>query len=315
MHESEYISLFKFCDLSALTSFQINQMIDFTFYDSSQISILQKIIPTLLLANKTQDTNLHLNNTNSSRASKNHITTKSEPKIVTTNSKKQDIPSEKSPSISNNSPTFDEITYPAQGIKGSRNGKPPLIPPEHSHFVDVEYEPGFELNGIVVMFQNFFQKSRWKDEIIVKCSEKTKAYLKYTIFDYNSDKYWDNFDGESCKHDTAWIVVGFPRYSLRLKYYTISPKQLKKNFRPPKSWKIYGSHNSTQFDESDLIEYVKEAPTMKVLDKINTFEVKNKAKPYSYFKFVLMENYSTKKIDAGDFNISGLELFGILSHL
>lgn len=326
MHESEYISLFKFCDFTSFTPYQINQMIDFTFYDSSQISVLQKIIPSLLIGNPSS-TKSTTNKNNSISSPKNQSTSKNEQKNVTTKippkSEKQDMLSKNPPSKSSNqnlqghssSPIFDNVTNPAKGTKGSRNGKPSPVPPEPSHFVNIEYEPGFELNGIISMFQNNYSKSRWKDEVLVQCSESTKSFLKYTIFDFSSDKYWDNYDGSSCKFDTAWITVGFPNYSLRLTNYTIAPKQMKKNFRPPKSWKIYGSNDPSHFNESDLVDYVKEAPTMNILDKINTFEVKGKAKPYSYFKFVMIENYSTKKLDAGDFNISALEFFGILTHL
>lgn len=315
IYESEYISLFKYCDISSFTSYQINKMIDFTFIDSSQKAILQKILPNLLKISCEKRPN------NDSFTSSKIINPNNEHKKVTIKTllKNQNVPSEKS-SNSNilkteNSLSLEEIPYPSSGIKGSRKGKPSPEPPQPSNFVDIEYEPGFELNGIILMLQNYYQRPRWKDEVVIKCSESTKSYLKFKIFDFDKDNYWDNFDGESCKIDTAWIIVGFPNYSLRLTYYTIAPKNLKKNFRPPKSWKIYGSNDIDYFDESDLISYVKEAPTMNDPDRLNTFEIKNKPKPYSYFKFVMLENYAPKKIDAGDFNISALEFFGILTHL
>lgn len=323
MRESEYISLFKYCDFSTFTQFQINQMIEFAFYDSPQISVLQKIIPTLLLGNSIKNTiknpPTNTNTTTTTTATnktQQPIQKKNEQKNVTTKPQENLVPktiAASKPSNNGNPAAFDNITKSSTGVRGSRKGRPSPILPERSQYVDVEYEPGFELNGIFTMLQN--QKSRFKDEVVVKIHERTKTYLKYTIFDYSNDKYWDNYDGSSCKIETAWIVVGFPNYSLRLKYYTLIPKLTQKNFRPPKSWKIYGSNDGNNFNENDLIDYVKEASDMNVYGKTNTFGVKGKAKPYSYFKFVMLENYSTKKIDSGDFNISALEFFGILTCL
>lgn len=79
------------------------------------------------------------------------------------------------------------------------------------------------------------------------------------------------------------------------------------------SWKIYGSDNPESFDENDLICYVKNAPAMNIRRPMKTFEVEKKAKPYSYFKFVMLKNFTNLPHNQGEFSLTAIEVFGILT--
>ena len=208
-----------------------------------------------------------------------------------------------------------EESHPSAGVAGSRKGKPPPTLPSSSNFVSVDYELGYELRGVVTVFQDSptLSGNKWMKEVEVIVAEGTKVDFRYNMFDHTSRTWWSNYDGTCCSLDKAWIIVGFPNYTLRLQYYTLASKEERQFYSQPMSWKIYGSDNSSSFSEEDLIEYVKSAPSMNIPKPMKTFQVAKKAKPYSYFMFVLLKNYSSRKVDQGELTLSGLELFGILT--
>ena len=216
------------------------------------------------------------------------------------------------PQSSHQTDSSNDVTYPSSGVAGSRYNKPTPSLPSPSSFVSIDYESGFELFGVVSVFQER-KPSNWKDEVVVCVPEGSKFDFRYNLFDRTSRSWWSNYDGRGCFIEKAWIVVGFPNYTLRMTYYTLASKEEKPFFSQPMSWVIYGSDNPNKFSEEDVVERVKNAPSMNVPRPMKTFKVSGKSKPYSYFKFVLVKNFSPKKLNEGELTLSGLELFGILT--
>ena len=311
----------------------MEQILDYAMFDSVPKDILEKFIQNLSIqceksvkekeniSFKKQTNDKHLSQIKSQQQSQLSKQQRKDDNIQQKEIKRlsSNASITKQQSISNNSismqKTEGELTYPSSGVKGSRKGKPSPILPTHSSFVDVMYEQGFELRGVVKMFQDSpsLRDSLWKKEVLLICPESKKTEFRYSLFDHTSKSWWSNFDGTSSKIENAWLIVGFPNYTLRLTYYTLASNIEKISMCQPMSWKIFGSNDPNSFSDDDLIDFVKSAPSMNAPCPMKTFQVMKKIKPYSYFKFVMLKNYAVKYQYQGEFNLSGLELFGVLT--
>lgn len=171
-----------------------------------------------------------------------------------------------------------EESHPSAGVAGSRKGKPPPALPSSSNFVSVDYELGYELRGVVTVFQDSptLSGNKWMKEVEVIVAEGTKVDFRYNMFDHTSRTWWSNYDGTCCSLDKAWIIVGFPNYTLRLQYYTLASKEERQFYSQPMSWKIYGSDNSSSFSEEDLIEYVKNDTSMNIQKPMRLFRLQRR---------------------------------------
>lgn len=408
--KSEYVTLFKYCDFTKLTSFQLNELFEYVSFDSFPPQILKKFIQFISIApfknnvqqlnadkasknddmskplnsgpqstspsDQQKQTNLqntNLNNqqrqkqanspnlnlnqqqTNLKNSSSNNQKKK---KSISNNSNlnqqsqqtnlqnsssnnQQNYPDKASSSndsksspnsddsksshnsneqnhsnTSHSNSSYSEITIPSFGVNGCRKSQPPLVLPPPGSSVTIGYENGYELRGVIWLFQEtskLHKNSLWKKEVDLIVPPGTKSDFKYNLVDHSPRSYWNNFDGKKCTLETAWIIVGFPNCSLLLTHYTIAAKGDKIFYSQPMSWKILGSDDPENFNENDMICYVKNAPAMNIPRPMRTFEVEKKTRPYSYFKFVMIKNFTKLQQNQGELSLTGIELFGVLN--
>ncbi|KAK8857393.1 hypothetical protein M9Y10_015798 [Tritrichomonas musculus] len=338
--KNEFISLFEYCDFSLLTSRQMKELFDYVSYDTVPPQILKKFTQRLTKDVKNEQTE---NSNRPIELSKKPEQTLSKPPAPPqspskgseqTVSKIPTPPTSQPKNLSSSSATIikspqppmtslhqtnsmpiptGETATPTGGIRGCRRNKPAPVPPlKSSQSVIVDFESGYELSGVITMLQD--NLSQWKKEVdlIIPKNMKGESF-KYSLFDHNPQRWWSNYDGKKCSIDTAWIIVGFHHYTLRLDYYTLASRGEKSFYSQPMSWKIYGSNDPAKFEEKDLIVYVKNAPSMNVPRPMKTFQVERRSKSYSYFKFVLLKNFTTRVQDQGELSLSAFELFGVLT--
>ncbi|OHT02426.1 hypothetical protein TRFO_30493 [Tritrichomonas foetus] len=343
----EYVDLFKFCDLTLFSPSQMKKFIDLVSLDEIPLQVLQQVIPRLTMElaaceeeeeeedrneepqNKAIPSGKDAENYYFGNDSKLYMPARS---ISTPNKPFQDqntqmqnqnhLPKTSSGNVNSSKTSTGSNVKPIQSTsqpKKSQNRSYVAVPkclrktipslPISKNYVDVEYHTDCEFDGVVAMLQRENPNS-WMRDVIIRCPG-SKESLKYTIFEFDEYSWWDNYDGKSCKMENAWIIVGFPRYTLRLKSYTLSSIAERKNVHQPASWKIYGSVDGEEF--TDLITFVENAQEMNQPSAVVTFDVPSKPKPYSYFKFQMTKNFATRPSAGSEFSISGLELFGILT--
>ncbi|EAX98662.1 hypothetical protein TVAG_403440 [Trichomonas vaginalis G3] len=165
-----------------------------------------------------------------------------------------------------------------------------------------------ELVGVVTYLKLQYPDS-WKTLIYVT-GGGNKCNRILQIFNFNDlfSSWWDTYSGNGFQKKDAWLTVKFNNHRLEMTGYTLGSCARNRNSHQPRVWKVEGSNdNETWFKVNE-----QKTNKMNMATPLVYFDMK-KTKPYSYFRWTMIENNTTKSMtNQYEFSICALELFGIL---
>lgn len=182
--------------------------------------------------------------------------------------------------------------------------------------IDLSYEPGYRLNGVVTYIKN--QLGPNYTDAVIATGGGTKIKKIGNIFDYDDTKkaWWDNFDLgiNRCTKENAWCMIELRGYLLNLQSYTLASPANRISFHQPKSWRIEVSADGVNFE---TVHEVSKCPEMNVQYPILTFSLpKGETQPIRFIKLVMLENYaSAQSSNQYELSLSAFELYGKLRQL
>ena len=186
-----------------------------------------------------------------------------------------------------------------------------------NRFKHYPYKPGHPFNGIFAALRDLHDKNPCSAGLVaMDGGGGPKARFLPKLLDYsNLDAWWNNYNGNGFNKNDQWITIHFKRHEVVLSDYTLSSPMQYPDSCQPKSWRVYGSNDTVNWE---LIDEVFNSQKMNKKHPTEVFSIKsqNQKGPFTWFKIEQLQNQ--KKVSTNDQNqfcLNGLEFYGYIADI
>jgi hypothetical protein len=119
------------------------------------------------------------------------------------------------------------------------------------------------------------------------------------------ESWWDSWDYRNgIKQENAWVCVEFTQHKLLMTHYTLAMEAISQ----PRAWIVEASNDGRNWTR---IHTVENYPPLRTKSAVRTFEVAV-TEPYSFIRFRMTRNYTTRESQKGELRLCGLDFYGKL---